>query len=438
LESIASRTLDLLTRLVANVPVGTNLGLIHLLWMMASGRLLSSRGAIIPGLDAMGLTEDAVRRAWMALGHGSWEIDDLIEIWTSIILEEMPWRPHRHGGYVPIAVDVTHFSRPRLKDCPTKHYPTKTGHTVPAIPIGLIARVGEVGGQRLGIPLAMVRALIGDPSREAHARELVRQTAAMLGRDEVGVFDRGFQVSQFQSAGLDQYVVRLVKNFSARQAKPREYTGCGRRPTLGEIVRPLSRKRRGRQYEATTPDRIVNWKREGVKLRAECWDNLVLSGAKPGGPTFRVVAIHDPRYIGPMLLATSLDVSPEAAHGIYIDRWPVEQLPLAAKQMVGASRQFVHDPETCQRLPELSLMAGSILSFLAATEPAIPTGFWDRKPMPTPGRLRRVLGRLSFPEHQLSGTRVRRKQSATAHLPKGHWGQRRRRSAPETPQSVPA
>jgi len=39
-----------------------------------------------------------------------------------------------------------------------------------------------------------------------------------------------------------------------------------------------------------------------------------------------------------------------------------------------------------QRLPELALMAGSILSFLAATAPATPTGFWDRKPKRTPGR----------------------------------------------------
>jgi hypothetical protein len=35
--------------------------------------------------------------------------------------------------------------------------------------------------------------------------------------------------------------------------------------------------------------------------------------------------------------------------------------------MVGAHRQFVHNPESVQRLPELALLAGSILSFLTAT-----------------------------------------------------------------------
>lgn len=37
--------------------------------------------------------------------------------------------------------------------------------------------------------------------------------------------------------------------------------------------------------------------------------------------------------------------------------------------MIGSHRQFVHAEETIQRLPELALMAGSILSFLAATMP---------------------------------------------------------------------
>ena len=40
--------------------------------------------------------------------------------------------------------------------------------------------------------------------------------------------------------------------------------------------------------------------------------------------------------------------------------------------MVGAHRQFVHADESIQRLPELALLAGSILSFLAATAPIAP------------------------------------------------------------------
>ncbi len=65
-----SRLLTLLCTLVVPLPVGTNLGLLHLLWMLVSGRLLAARGAVMPGLDACGLSRRAVRRAWAALGTG--------------------------------------------------------------------------------------------------------------------------------------------------------------------------------------------------------------------------------------------------------------------------------------------------------------------------------------------------------------------------------
>jgi hypothetical protein len=58
------RMMSLLCALVVNLPIGTNLGLLQLLWMLVSGRLLAARGAVIPGLDACGLARRAVRRAW--------------------------------------------------------------------------------------------------------------------------------------------------------------------------------------------------------------------------------------------------------------------------------------------------------------------------------------------------------------------------------------
>src|SRR5258707_3758852 len=65
-----SRMLTLLCALVVALPVGTNLGLLHLLWMGVSGRRLTARGAVIPGLNACGLSRRAVRRAWAGPGAG--------------------------------------------------------------------------------------------------------------------------------------------------------------------------------------------------------------------------------------------------------------------------------------------------------------------------------------------------------------------------------
>jgi hypothetical protein len=51
-------------------PVGTNHGLLLVLWMLVSGALLVTRGAVIPGLEHIGLTEAETRRALPPLYRG--------------------------------------------------------------------------------------------------------------------------------------------------------------------------------------------------------------------------------------------------------------------------------------------------------------------------------------------------------------------------------
>ena len=154
----------------------------------------------------------------------------------------------------------------------------------------------------------------------------------------------------------------------------------------------------------------------------------MLSTAQPGAPAFRCAVIHDPRYQEPWVLVTNLPVSASALWCLSRDRWPVEQLPLAAKQMLGAHRAFVFGGESRHRLPELALLAGNILAYVAATTTAVATGFWDRCCRPTCGRLRRVLLRVHFSEIPVPEGPLRKKASVTVHLPKGVQGHRRQKS----------
>jgi len=94
--------------------------------------------------------------------------------------------------------------------------------------------------------------------------------------------------------------------------------------------------------------------------------------------------------------------------------------------MLGAHRQFVHNDQSIHRLPELALLAGSIVSFLATTLPATPTGFWDRKPRKTPGRFRRIIQGKPFPKDAQISSEIRKKNSITAHLPKGVLAKRQK------------
>src|SRR5215470_14122526 len=97
MSPIVYRMNDVLSRVVQRVPLGTNLGLFHLLWMLLSGRLLLSRGAVIPGLAALGLAEEAVRRAWAALAYGKWQVAPMLAAWEQLIREEQTFHAHQYG-----------------------------------------------------------------------------------------------------------------------------------------------------------------------------------------------------------------------------------------------------------------------------------------------------------------------------------------------------
>jgi hypothetical protein len=425
------RITTMLSRLLREVPVGTNLALFHLLWTLLSGRLLTSRGALVPALADLGLPEPAVRRAWAALAYGDWEIGALLAQWQRLVLAEGQWQPRRHGGYCPVAADGVGFFRPRLQDCPTRHYSSQAGKALPAIPFGMLARIGSVGAQRLPLPVRLLRTAPDDPSEAALQQRLLQAAAALLTPEEALVVDGGFSLAALLAAGVPRFVARGAQNFTARRAtlpppKPR-----GRPRQYGARIRPLPRTRKGQLIPATAPDRTDAFLAEGFLIRVHYFEGLVMSDGKPGDPSFTVIVLFDPRYQEPLLLVTTLNVSGEVAYALYRDRWPIEQWPLSGKQMVGAGRQFVFAPESRQRLPEVALLAGAILSYVAATEPAWPAGFWDRAPKGTPGRLRRVLRRVDYSHLTGLPPSFRKKASPTSHLPKGVLGHRRqKRPAP--------
>jgi hypothetical protein len=426
-----SQMMTLLCNVVRPLPVGTNLGLLHLLYMMVCGSLLVSRGAIIPGLHHLRFSDKATRRAWQALRRGGWTIAQMIANWEACVMGGGRWQVRYHGGYCALPVDTTGFWRPRLKNCPTKHYDHRAGKALPAIVLGLIGRVGQVDKQRLMLPLGFLRADPTQPNEGGLVSGLIAKAKEIMQPQDVLVSDGGFPLETILTAGVPRFVAKQARNFTARRASPSEYTGRGRPPERGEIVRPLARSYNGHLIPATPPDRSESWEEDGVTIRADIWDNLVLKGtpakATVGVPVFSVMTFHDPRFTQPLLVVTNLPLAACHVLALYRDRWPVEQLPLAAKQMMGAHRAFVFASETCQRLPELALLAGAILSYTAAMLPAIPTGFWDRTPQPTPGRLRRFLARHGFPTDFPLPPEIRQKASVTGHLPKGSSLFRRRK-----------
>jgi len=249
--------------------------------------------------------------------------------------------------------------------------------------------------------------------------------------NEITVVDAAFSIGELVAAKVQRFVVREANNCTARRNQLPKYKGKGVRPRYGELVRPLLRTHCSKTITATAADESGSFAYQGRTIRYQSWHHLVTSKSKvqKDNRTFSIHVFDDPDYKKPLVLATDMPLKPATCYLIYKERWPVEHPPLAAKQMIGLHRQFVSADESCFRLPELALLAGNILTHVAASLPPMPSGFWDRTPKATPGRLRRLLAQAIFPNLAGLNPELRIKNSVSHHLPKGVAAHRRTKDA---------
>lgn len=93
---------------------------------------------------------------------------------------------------------------------------------------------------------------------------------------------------------------------------------------------------------------------------------------------YSIWVFEDPLFRAPLVLGSNLSAVPEAIFSLYHDPWPVGQVPLVAKQLLGCQRQFVFTPTSCWRLGELAFLVSNILTWFAVSLPPQLTGYWDR------------------------------------------------------------
>ena len=382
MTTASQKTLQVLEQIVKVVPVGTNLALLQLMWAMISGAFLSSRGAVHSALVWSGFEADEIRRSWRALRWGQWSIHELLERFRQQVMQTGQWQSREHGGYHPVAVDTTAYWRPRLRGWPGKLYRQLAGKAVTGIGFGLIVDVGQVGEQRLPLIRRIVHGQDSGESEKSLKERTLAKAAGLLGENEVLLHDGGLSLAQLQAAGVARFIVRLGSNCTARRPCLPPYKGQGRRPVRGLLVRPLAGKWKNRQLPATPPDVLLSFIYEGRAITACGWLNVMRADLNVADDheLYTIWALADPLYNSPLVLGTNIPAAPEVIFGLYLDRWPVEQIPLVSKQLLGCQRQFVFAPTSCWRLGALAFLVGNILTWLAAVLPPQPTGYWDRHP----------------------------------------------------------
>ena len=430
MQAALSRIITALDFVVQDTPIGTNISIVRLMWAMVNGSFLISRGAVHGALKASDFEDEEIRRGWSALRYGSWTIEGLLSAWQIKVASENEWRVRRYEGYKVKSVDITGFWRPQLQGNVNKLYNAVAGKALPAIIFGVMVTSGEIKGKRVPLLEKIVRCEAETSESEFHA-QLLNGAAESALPDEITVMDAGFELSAIMAAKLSQFVVRMAINCTARRNLLPEYKGIGARPKYGELIRPLPRTRLDNQIDATPCEESGTFSSQGRTIRYQAWHKLVTTATKvdSDNTTFSMYVFFDPHYLNPMVLATDMALKPETIYLVYRERWPVEHPPLAAKQMIGLHQQFVFADDSCYRLPELGLLAGNILAHTAAALPPIPTGYWDRVPQNTPGRLRRLLAKAIVPTSEQLHPELRKKNSVSDHLPKGIHAHRRTKAA---------
>ena len=429
MNTASKRTLHVIERVVKLVPIGTNLALLQLIWAMITGAFLPSRGAVHTALSLSGFQRKEIQRSWTALRYGIWHVGELIDRFRIIVKQESEWVANEYEGYRPIAVDLTAIWRPRLQGWTGKLYQQLIGKSCVGIGFGLIAEVGRIDGHRIPLLKAIVRGYHAGGSEDDLKKRTLRRAVCLLEENDVLLHDGGVTLAQVHQVGVPLFVIRLSTNCTGRRNTLPPYKGVGTYPKKGVLVRPLERVFKGKVLAATPNDVIVSFDFEGRTVVAQGCLNLMRADLKVADEheLFSIWVFDDPHYDGVLVLGTNLPgtVAAQTLYRLYIDRWPVEQIPLVAKQLLGCHRQFVFAHISCWRLGELAFLVGNLLTWLAATSPPIPSGYWDRRPRKTPGRFKRQLARSNYSKDWLVEQRIREKRSVTIHLPKGIDAHRR-------------
>ena len=398
-----------------------------------SGRLLETRGALIPALSSMCLNQNECLRTRVAIQKGAWSIRGLLKRFHTWVAKCTAWKPLQVAGYTIKAIDTTCIYRPRLQKCTTKHFNSTAGKSLPATPFSMLSAMGKVGQQKVGLLLQLTRGDERANTEETLMAQGCRMAKECVSDNDILTADRKFPVLVILEGGVQNVVIRRATNFTVTRVlteKDKNEKSIGRPRKQGVLIRPLGRTHKKTVHPASEPDEIQTWVDEqGNTLEAKVWRNVLLTVQRTwseerktlnAAQKWVVMVIKHPRYPVPMVVLMNVELRGEEVSQVTRGRWGVEQMPLVSKQLLGGHRMYVSEQEMCFRLPELTFLAANILTVVAAGCEVMPTGWWDMQARPTAGRFRRQLNEVRNIRVLHVPKQLRKKNSVTAHLPKGY------------------
>jgi hypothetical protein len=200
------------------------------------------------------------------------------------------------------------------------------------------------------------------------------------------IVDAGIATQERFAAATDQDALlgRLRINSTLRGAPPLPSGTRGHPTWHGAVLHP------GALAPEVEPAEECLMPSDKGDIRVRRWNALHFEETRH--TILDVLRIDDPAYQRPLVVGTTArELTTEEFLRAYPHRWPVETNFFVAQDTTAMEMPRAWTETALERRISLSLLSGSLLQAIAAATGPLAMGPWDRKPMPSAGRLANYL-----------------------------------------------
>jgi hypothetical protein len=373
--------------LIQPLPSGTAFCIGIVLIVMMTGRLVHHQGslarAVLPFVVHLRWGWHRVERA---MERGTMSLAALFEHAFPWCLATLPVEPVRLGceGRALVAIDTSTMVRLRAGArlaLAGKGFCHRAGRAVRANLVAAATSIVMIGEVRVGI---VRRTRFG--ARCADAVETLLHAWPPRACKRLIVVDAGIATQERFAVATDQEALlgRLRINGTLRCAPPPPSGTRGHPAWQGPVLHP------GAPAPAVEPAAELPVPGDKGEVRVRRWNTLHCAEARH--TILDVRRLDAPAYPRPLVVGTTarelttaefLRASPH--------RWPVETHFFVGQETTAMEMPRAWTATALERRIRLSLLTGSLFQAIAAATGPLAMGPWDRKPMPSAGRLAHFL-----------------------------------------------
>lgn len=382
--SLASAAVHSLIQLL---PSGTAFFIGVVLIVMMTGRLVYHKGSLArAALPFVVHLRWGWHRVERAMERGKVILDVLFDHAYPWCVANLPVEPVRLGSEERelVALDTSTIARLRAGTrlaLAGKGFCHRAGRAVRANIVAAATSIVMIRGVRVGL---VRRTRFG--ARCEDAVETLFHALPPSESKRLIIVDAGIATQERFAAATDQDALlgRLRINSTLRGAPPLPSGTRGHPTWHGAVLHP------GALAPEVEPAEECLMPGDKGAIRVRRWNALHFEETRH--TILDVLRIDDPASQRPLVVGTTArELTTEEFLRAYPHRWPVETNFFVAQDTTAMEMPRAWTETALERRISLSLLSGSLLQAIAAATGPLAMGPWDRKPMPSAGRLANYL-----------------------------------------------